>query len=144
MKKKGRHTSHSQAETKKIASNLLREMGAKGVMCLYGTLGAGKTTFVKGLAEALGIPEMSIKSPTYTYLREYITPEKTVFHFDLYRLEGKSEVARHMILEAQERKPDLMLIEWAENLEKHLPEKRVDIRFEVKGDTERDIQIEHT
>ncbi|MFA7278183.1 MAG: tRNA (adenosine(37)-N6)-threonylcarbamoyltransferase complex ATPase subunit type 1 TsaE [Candidatus Gracilibacteria bacterium] len=140
--KKTKHTAKSQAETKKIASKLLQDMGHKGIICLYGSLGAGKTTFVKGLSESLGIPEMSIKSPTYTYLREYITPTHSIYHFDLYRLEGKPEVARHMVQEVLEKNPDLLLIEWAEYLGSFLPEKRTDIFIEVEGDTDRIIRIE--
>lgn len=137
------HTSTSHAETRKIASNILQEMKLKGIICLYGPMGAGKTTFVKGLSQVLGTPEMSIKSPTYTYIREYITPSHAVYHFDLYRLEGKPETARNMVLEVLEKNPDLMIIEWAENLEKYLPEERTDIYIQIKDENIRDIRVEH-
>ncbi len=137
------HSSTSHLETQKIASKLLQDMKLKGIVCLYGPMGAGKTTFVKGLAEALSLPEMAIKSPTYTYIREYITPQHSVYHFDLYRLEGKPEVARNMVLEVLEKNPDLLLIEWAENLEKYLPEVRTDIYIQIKDENAREIRVEH-
>lgn len=118
-------------------------MKLKGIICLYGDLGAGKTTFIKGFAELLQIPEISIKSPTYTYIREYETPSRQVFHFDLYRLEGKIQTAKNMVSEALERNPDLVVIEWAEYLGKYLPEERIDIRVSVRGETEREIHIKH-
>lgn len=137
------HLTKSEEETKKLASKILKELKMKGVICLYGPLGAGKTTFVKGIAELLNLPEMAIKSPTYTYIREYITPDCRVYHFDLYRLEGKPLLARNMVQEVMERDPDLLIIEWPEFLESHIPESRTDIRLKVRGAGEREIEIKH-
>ncbi len=140
---KSLHITKSEEETKKVASKLLKELKMKGTICLYGQLGAGKTTFVKGIAELLNLPEMAIKSPTYTYIREYITPDYSVYHFDLYRLEGKPLLARNMVQEVIEKNPDLLLIEWPEFLESHIPEIRTDIRLKVRGEGEREIEIKH-
>ncbi len=141
-----KHSSKSRQETQKIASNILKKLNHKGVICLFGDLGAGKTTFTKGLSDSLGIPEMSIKSPTFTYIREYETSTHKIFHADFYRLEGKEQAALAMLDEMIERRPDLIIIEWAEHLGKHLPQKRTDVRIkvkEVKNEQQRDIHIEH-
>ncbi len=138
-----RHTTKSSQETQKIASDLLKKLKHKGVICLYGGLGAGKTTFTKGLSDSLGISEMRIKSPTFTYIREYETPSHKIFHVDFYRLEGKEHAAVAMLEEMTEREPDLIIIEWAEHLGKHLPEKRTDVHIHRKSDEHRDIHIQH-
>ncbi len=138
-----RHITKNRQETLELASELLKEINHKGVICLYGQLGAGKTTFTKGLSLSLGIAELSIKSPTYTYIREYRTSTQTIFHVDLYRLEGKVHSANALLEEMLEQKPDLMIIEWSEHLGKNLPSKRTDVKITKSQKEERHITIEH-
>ncbi len=138
-----KHTSRTPSETHEIASKVLKELPKGTILCLYGQLGAGKTTFTKGLALAIGLPDQLIKSPTYTYIREIEFEGKTIFHCDLYRLEGKPSAALEMITELMARPHDLMIIEWAEYLGKYIPENRVDIYMTVKNETTRDIAVQH-
>lgn len=137
------HTSKSASHTHEIASKVLKELPKGNVLCLYGQLGAGKTTFTKGIALAMGIADQLIKSPTYTYVREIESQGKIVFHCDLYRLEGKSGAANEIVTELMNRPHDLMIIEWAEYLEKHIPQNRTDVRLTVKNETSRDITVHH-
>ncbi len=85
-----RYISHSPEETLGIARELAETLRADDVVLLYGELGAGKTVFARGIARGLGIEE-SIKSPTFTLLREYEGRLK-LHHFDLYRLEDEDEL----------------------------------------------------
>lgn len=138
-----RHTTKNPQETIELASDLLKKLNHKGIICLYAKLGGGKTTFTKGLALSLEISKMSIKSPTYTYIREYRTSTQIIFHADLYRLEGKAHAANALLEEMLEQKPDLIIIEWAEHLGKNLPKKRTDVKITTLNDRERQITIEH-
>lgn len=137
-----KYTTRNIKETHDLASKVLKEL-TKGVpLCLSGQLGAGKTTFTKGIALAMGIPENLIKSPTYTYVREVEFNGKRIFHCDLYRLEDKPEAANEIITELKSRPHDLLIIEWAEHLEQYIPENRVDIHLAMKDETTRNIVVQ--
>src|SRR5574344_423395 len=82
-------TTHSELETMEIAQNIESEKFPNMIICLDGELGSGKTVFVKGLAQALGINEI-ITSPTYTIIKEYNGGEMPLYHMDVYRLDGNT------------------------------------------------------
>lgn len=80
----------SEEETEACGRELAKRLGPGSVVALYGDLGAGKTAFVRGLAQGLGIRE-SVSSPTFTIVNEY--PGKIpLFHFDMYRLRDEREL----------------------------------------------------
>lgn len=87
------YLSHNVQETYRIAASLAQCLAGGEVLLLDGDLGAGKTTFVKGLALALGV-EDTVTSPTFTLMNEYHGTRLTLYHFDLYRLgeEGAEEM----------------------------------------------------
>src|SRR5919109_3484259 len=80
-------TTHSPEETRDRAADLGKRLEPGDVLLLAGDLGAGKTTFVKGLAAGLGIDPGEVSSPTFTLLHEYRGGRLTLYHADLYRLE---------------------------------------------------------
>src|SRR4029077_17507509 len=82
----GRRT-NSEAETQALAREIAATLEAGDVLLLAGDLGAGKTTFVKGLAAGLGIDPADVSSPTFTLVHEYRGGRLTLYHADLYRLE---------------------------------------------------------
>ena len=84
-----KYFSDSVERTYEIAKNLAETLSGGEIILLYGELGAGKTTFTKGLAKALGI-EKTVKSPTFTILKSY-QGRLTLNHFDMYRLKEKSD-----------------------------------------------------
>ena len=85
------------------------------VVVLRGEVGAGKTTLVKGIAEALGAAvEEEVTSPTFTLVHEYLGPKVHVFHLDLYRLETEEQVAVLGIEEMSAQPNALLLVEWGE------------------------------
>ena len=104
-------TTVSSAESlEHFAENLARNLEPGRVLILVGVMGAGKTTFTKGLARGLGFAG-EVTSPTYTYIHEYPTPQGTLTHIDAYRLEPKSRLWQMGLDELLERSR-LTVIEW--------------------------------
>jgi tRNA threonylcarbamoyladenosine biosynthesis protein TsaE len=96
-----------------LARELGRGLGPGAVVLLYGALGAGKTAFVRGLAEGLGADPDDVSSPTFTLIQEY-RGRLTLYHVDLYRLE-RIEV-EDLGLEELEASGGVVAIEWADKL----------------------------
>lgn len=109
--------------TETAGGKLLPQLPQKAIIFLHGDLGAGKTTFVRGLLRAAGITG-AIKSPTYALIEEYETPERKIFHFDLYRLAEPDEL-EWIGIDDYLNQDALCFIEWAEKGECVLP--RADI-----------------
>ena len=97
------------------------------VIALYGDLGMGKTTFVRGLIRGLLGDDTEIPSPTYTIVQSYEHEDQTIWHFDLYRLDDPEEVIEIGFEDALE---DIALIEWPEKAGSFLPQDRLSIRIE--------------
>lgn len=112
----------------------------RNVICLRGNLGAGKTTFTKAFAKALGIDSAIVKSPTYTYFRKYIEGDLTIYHFDYYRLEDLNERDIEEFLEIVEGE-NIVLIEWPDRMEADLPDNRFEVEIEVIDESKRKISI---
>ena len=133
--------SSSVLVTQKLAKDLAQNLGDYNVVCLYGELGAGKTTFVSGFAKGLGI-NRRILSPTFVIVREYQIPktDNFLFHIDLYRLEESLEIEDLGISELLSDPKNIVIVEWAEKLKALLPKSRIEVKFKVKDDF-RKIQI---
>jgi tRNA threonylcarbamoyladenosine biosynthesis protein TsaE len=113
------------------------DLGGGGILALTGNLGSGKTTFVQGLAEGLGIKSRII-SPTFILMRKY---DKNFYHIDLYRLEEKVEQeVKNLGLEDIWTNPqNLVVIEWAEKIKNIIPKTAIWIKFENLGGDKRRI-----
>jgi len=131
----------NEEETKELAKKVAEKVKKGGVVCLFGDLGTGKTTFTKGFAQALGIDSFSIKSPTYTYIRDYELGKNHLYHVDLYRLETVDELLLQEIEEFLINKNNIMIIEWADKLKDHLPKDRIDICLEYLDENSRKVTI---
>ena len=106
--------SHSEAETAAVAKALASALVAGDVVALEGPVGAGKTVFVRGVCQALGVPrEAGVSSPTFALVHVYAGGRLPVAHLDLYRLGGEDELEAlgFRDLVAGER---LVVVEWAE------------------------------
>lgn len=131
--------SESTEQTKQIGESLSSGLTAGSVVCLYGELGAGKTTFIKGLAKGLGI-EGPVISPTYVLLRQYGN-STDLYHIDLFRIESIDEFFEAGLDEYLLTEEGIVAIEWAGRVKDILPRDRVDVRMNIKENRRREITI---
>lgn len=142
------YTTNSNQETQKMAREIIdqlirKETSGALVLALEGELGAGKTTFVQGLAKALKIKE-KVLSPTFVIMRKFAMDNlrfKNFYHFDCYRLEGENDLDELGFAEIINNKENLVAIEWAGKIKSNLPKDAVWIYFEHGGEDERKIKI---
>jgi len=131
-------------QTKSYAKEFVKQLPGRKVIALFGELGSGKTTFVQGLAQGLGI-EKRVLSPTFVFQRSYDLknkPFKRFHHLDLYRLVNLADAESIGIEEILAEKDSLIAIEWPEIIEKVLPKNTVKIRFKKISDSEREISVD--
>ena len=107
-------TACSESETTAIGRDLAVQLNAGSTVLLYGDLGAGKTAFVRGIAEGLGVDRDAVSSPTFTLVQEYRGGRLPLFHVDLYRLTDPREIEDLGLEELAEN--GVLAIEWAEKL----------------------------
>ena len=133
------HTSHGLEETEAIAAALVATLGPGAVVALHGQLGAGKTCFVRGLAEALHV-DAPVTSPTYALVQEY-DGDMPLIHIDLYRV-GSGAEALQFGLDEYTEGDGITAIEWAERAGEILPADAVHVRIEPgTSENERTITI---
>ena len=117
--------------------------GGGAVIALQGALGAGKTTFAKGVAQGLGITE-AVTSPTYQLVLEYQGAAAgrplPFYHVDLYRVDSAAELAS-LALDDFIHGSGVALVEWAERAGGGLPEETIRVRIEIAGDLSRQVEI---
>lgn len=106
--------SKSDEETRELGRAFAKDLKIPTVFLLKGDLGSGKTTFVQGLAQGLGIKQRVI-SPTFIFIRKYKGP---FYHVDLYRIKDAKDVENIGLLEILEDKNSIVAVEWAEKLRK--------------------------
>ena len=122
-----------------------REIGARlsppKLVVLTGDLGAGKTTLIKGIAEAFQAAEPEdVTSPTFTLVHEYHGPKVNVYHIDLYRIETEKELAT-LALDDLLDGHSVVLIEWGEKFERFRRERDMEIHITRRGENEREISV---
>ena len=146
-------------ETKEFAKTLIDEWlkinknkNSSWLVCLYGDLGGGKTTFTQGLAEELKIKE-TVNSPTFLIMKKYrrrhseISPSSTnnkkytLYHFDCYRISNHQEILDLGWEEIIIGENNIIVIEWPEKIKDILPKKRLDIEFKFVDKNTRKINF---
>ena len=132
------HTSTSERDTRAIAAALAPTLAPGAVILLSGDLGAGKTAFVRGLAEGLTLDPGEVTSPTFTLVHEYRGGRLPLIHVDLYRLDRAEldEIGLDQDLAAQ----GVTAVEWAERLTRAIPES-IAVRITDLGEDRRQISI---
>ena len=127
------------SELKSVALQLIQYKKNKNIICFYGEMGVGKTTFIKEICKNLLVDD-NVSSPTFSIVNQYKTKEnKIIYHFDFYRLETEEE-AYDMGYEEYFFQNDLCLIEWPEKIERLIPEDIIKVILTKKGE-QRIIEI---
>ena len=120
---------------REAAREFIHHIGEHRVFAFYGSMGAGKTTFIKAICEELGVDDV-ITSPTFAIVNEYSYAEGSLFHFDFYRIKRLEEVY-DMGYEDYFYSGALCFIEWPELIESLLPDDAVRVRIEEQADGSR-------
>jgi tRNA threonylcarbamoyladenosine biosynthesis protein TsaE len=131
-------STHSEPETASVARELARRLKAGSVVLLFGQLGAGKTAFVRGLAEGLGISPEAVNSPTFTLVQQYRGGRLPLLHVDLYRLDDPREIEDLGLDELGE--DGVLAIEWADKLPRSVAE-AIEVRIEQGQGDARHIAV---
>ncbi len=129
------HT-QSPEETMAFSQRLAEKLGSGDVLTLEGDLGAGKTTFTKGLAKGLGV-RRTVNSPTFTIIKEY-QGRLPFYHMDVYRLEDSEE---DLGFDEYFEGYGVTVVEWASIISDQLPGERLDIFLYHEGDDNRRIVL---
>lgn len=132
-------TTHSEAETIDAGRTLAAELRADDVVLLTGDLGAGKTAFVKGLADGLGVDPLEVSSPTFTLIQEYRGGRLTLHHIDLYRLTPRE--VDDLGLEELVISGAVVAVEWPDRWMR-VPADAVRVELRTVGENDRAITIE--
>lgn len=131
---------HSPEETILFAQKLGKYLHAGDVLAYLGDLGAGKTTFTRGLALGLGMKDL-VTSPTFALVHVYGEPPLQLCHFDMYRIADENELETTGFYD-YDLQESIFAVEWSENIRNALPENPVWITLERIQDEERKIILE--
>lgn len=124
------------------AKEFAQALGENRIVAFYGSMGAGKTTFISALCRYFGV-EDDVCSPTFTIVNEYRAADgDSIFHFDFYRIDSLKE-AVDIGFEEYLYSGSLCLIEWPEKVEQLLPEETMNVKITATGDDSRIIEIEN-
>ena len=128
-------------ELPEVAAKFLESIKDRSpIVAFYGSMGAGKTTFIKAICDALGVDDV-VNSPTFALVNEYTSGEgEPIYHFDFYRIKSLAE-AYDLGYENYFFSGSLCLIEWPELIEDLLPDEVVRVSIEVVSDNERLIRF---
>jgi len=124
-------------ETKALGKLLAEKLDKGDVITLDGDLGAGKTTFTKGLAEGLGV-KRTVNSPTFTIIKEYEGESFPFYHMDVYRLENSDE---DIGFDEYFNSDGVTVVEWATFIEEFLPDQLLKINISKEDESSRLFEI---
>ncbi len=122
-----------------VAEAVVEALDGRTVVAFDAPMGAGKTTLISRIAAHLGA-EDSVTSPTFAIVNQYEGRDRTIYHFDMYRIE-RVEEALDFGSEEYLSSGELCLVEWPEKIEPLLPEDTMVVKIEILGDTERRFVI---
>ncbi|MBN8697906.1 MAG: tRNA (adenosine(37)-N6)-threonylcarbamoyltransferase complex ATPase subunit type 1 TsaE [Bacteroidetes bacterium] len=125
---------NNTSELQSAAQEFLQICSGKKIFAFTGSMGAGKTTFIKAICETMGVLD-TISSPTFSIVNEYRTPKgEKIFHFDFYRIKTESE-AFDMGYEDYLYSNAYSFIEWPEKIESLIPAEAVKVNIQVDKET---------
>ena len=131
--------SHHPDETMKLGASFAQHLKGGEILCLWGDLGTGKTTFIKGIACGLKIDPAKVQSPTFVLMNAY-EGRLPLFHFDFYRIEHEKEILA-LGFEEYFYGQGVTVVEWAQKLGSLLPREYLRLELSHKTENERLIQI---
>lgn len=146
---KQEYLSYSVSQTKNLAKRLARKilkisLRKKAIIiALEGELGSGKTTFLQGFAQGLGIKN-KILSPTFVIMKKFQVPSSKFqwfYHIDCYRIKKPEELLALGFKEIISNPQNIVAIEWAEKVNKILPKESIVLDFKLKREKEREIAV---
>lgn len=132
---------NSPEETISFAKKVGSLLRKGDVIAFKGGLGAGKTTFTRGLAAGAGLDEDDVSSPTFALINEYCSDDICMYHFDMYRIESVDDLETTGFFDYP-LEDSIFVIEWSENILDALPEKLISIEINRIDDLTREIIIE--
>jgi tRNA threonylcarbamoyladenosine biosynthesis protein TsaE len=132
-------TSVSESETRRVGRRLASLLRPDDVVLLSGKLGVGKTAFVAGLAEGLGIEEQ-VTSPSFVLVHTYRGGFIPLVHADVYRLGTLNELADLELVD--EAAGAILVVEWGDAIASTMPEDHLSVRFDIQDDASRVITVE--
>lgn len=127
-------------ELDKVAEAVIDSLNGRTVVAFDAPMGAGKTTLISRIAAHLGA-EDSVTSPTFAIVNQYEGRERTIYHFDMYRIE-RVEEALDFGSEEYLSSGELCLVEWPEKIEPLLPDDTMVVRIKILSDTARRFEIQ--
>lgn len=130
---------HSPEETIAFAEKIGKTLKVGDVIAYIGGLGAGKTTFTRGLAKGLGLGDV-VTSPTFALVNEYRGENLTLYHFDMYRIENADDLESTGYYDYP-MEESVFAIEWSENIESVLPKNTIYISIEYLDEDSRQITV---
>jgi tRNA threonylcarbamoyladenosine biosynthesis protein TsaE len=130
----------SAEETRALAAELAAALPPDATLALHGDLGAGKTTFVQGLARGFGIVE-PVTSPTFTIFTLHRAPSRTLVHLDAYRLSDPRQIEA-LMLDDFLVSPWCLAVEWPEKIAAWLPDNAIHLDLGIAGDGRHTIQLQ--
>jgi tRNA threonylcarbamoyladenosine biosynthesis protein TsaE len=131
----------SEDETMAAGASLASRLTAGDVVLLYGELGAGKTAFVRGVAEGLGARVEDVSSPTFTLIQEYASGRLTIYHVDLYRL--RPDEVDDLGLEELIDSGGIVAVEWPDRWHRR-PDDAVTVSITTEGEDRRRLRITYS
>ena len=131
-------TISSLSTIRSSAQAFIDQMGAGNVFAFYGSMGAGKTTFIKALCKELGVEDV-VNSPTFSIINEYDGASQQIYHFDFYRI-NKPEEALQFGVEDYFYSGNICFIEWPEKVDVLLPQDCVKVFISENEDGTRRVR----
>ncbi len=142
--RKQQFLTHSAEDTIELGRKLAPLLRDARIVLLRGDLGAGKTTMMKGIAEAFAAAgQDDVTSPTFTLVHEYRGSDRCLFHIDLYRIDTMRELETLGLDDLIHEEGNILLIEWGEKFERLLRECDIEITIERLGDQDRRFTVRH-
>lgn len=126
-------------DTDRLGRMLAQRLPSRATIGLIGTLGAGKTRLVQSVAAALGVPDGTATSPTFTLIQPYHAAGKTIYHVDAYRVNDLDEFLELGIEELMEEPNAWVFVEWGERVAEVFPAETLWLQIDVTGEASREI-----